>query len=137
MGSGNPTDEDLARHRAQRFRFAVSLLEEDKQPPRYNKKSAALAGWSIYSIPIEEGRAPSLDQIRDFTVCLTALPKGTKILVFCESGLGRTAVMGAVYWIMKGLMASEAITRVSNASSATEWLTPERQRVLVNTSAFK
>ena len=105
-------------------------LEENKQRPRYDKKSAADAGWPIYSIPIEENRAPSLDQIRDFTARLTALPEGTKVLVFCESGKGRTATMGAVYWIMKGLTTSQAIARVSDASFATEWLTPERQRIL-------
>jgi hypothetical protein len=39
-------------------------------------------------------------------------------------------MMSVVYWIMKGLTVNQAIARVSNASSATEWLTPERQRVL-------
>ncbi len=130
VGSSNPGDQELRRLRAQGFSFAVSLLEENRQPPRYEKKSAADAGWGIYSIPIEEGRAPSLDQIVDFAARLTALSKGTKVLVFCQSGKGRTAMMSVVYWIMKGLTINQAIARVSNASSATEWLTPERQRVL-------
>jgi hypothetical protein len=61
-GRGNPTDEDLRELRAQGFTIAVSLLEENKQPPRYDKKSAEAAGWSIHSIPIEEGCAPLLEQ---------------------------------------------------------------------------
>jgi hypothetical protein len=40
-GSGNPTDDDLLKLHAQGFRHAVCLLEEDKQPPRYDKHSAA------------------------------------------------------------------------------------------------
>ena len=124
-GSGNPSDEDLAQLRDQGFGVAVSLLEERKQPPRYDKQSALDAGWSIYSIPIEEGSAPSLEQIREFTTTLGALAPGTKVVVFCESGLGRTSCMGAVYWIAQGLKASQAIARVNEACGATDWATPK------------
>jgi hypothetical protein len=51
-GSANLTDEDLARFGAQGFSSAVSLLEEGKQPSRYDRASAQAAGWSLYSIPI-------------------------------------------------------------------------------------
>ena len=129
-GSANPTDKDLAELRVQGFATAVSLLEEDKQPPRYDKTSAQAAGWSIYSLPIEEGSAPSLDQIREFTNRLGAMQPVTKVLVFCESGLGRTAFMGAVYWVDKRLSANGAIARVSEGCGATDWATPERQQVL-------
>jgi len=129
-GSANPTDEDLAELRVQGFATALSLLEEDEQPARYDKASARGAGWSIDSIPVEEGLAPSLDQIREFTNRLRAMPLGTKVLLFCESGLGRTSCMGAAYWIAKGLSSSDAIARISQACRATEWATQERQRVL-------
>ena len=129
-GSGNPTDEDLRALRAQGFDRAVSLLEEDKQPPRYGRASAQARGWSIYSIPIEEGSAPSLEQISEFTTTLGALPPGTKVVVFCESGLGRTSCMGAVYWIAQGLKTSQAIARVNEACGVTDWATPKRQQVL-------
>ena len=65
-GSANPTDADLQELRAEGFTIAVSLLVENKQPPHYDKQSAQTAGWSIHSIPIEEGAAPTLEQIRDF-----------------------------------------------------------------------
>ena len=61
-GSGNPTDEDLRELRAQGLSRAICLLEENKQLPRYDKHSAETKGWSIYSIPIEEGRAPCLSK---------------------------------------------------------------------------
>ena len=101
-GSGNRSDEDVAQLRKQGFTVAVLLLVEDKQPPRYDKRSVIESGWSILPIPIEEGSAPSLERIRESVARLQALPPETKILVFCESGLGRTAFMGAVYWITKG-----------------------------------
>ncbi|HEV8724010.1 MAG TPA: hypothetical protein VGW77_25625 [Candidatus Binatia bacterium] len=53
-----------------------------------------------------------------------------KVLVFCESGLRRTAFMGASHCVAKGLSSKEAITRMSEACVATDWATPERQRVL-------
>jgi protein tyrosine phosphatase (PTP) superfamily phosphohydrolase (DUF442 family) len=129
-GSGNPSDEDLERLRAQGFKTAVSLLEESKQPSRYDKKSAQDSGWSIYFIPIAENHSPSPEHIRDFMTRLAGLPVGTKVLVFCESGKGRTACMAAAYWITKGLTVSAAITRISEACSASDWATPERHRVL-------
>jgi protein-tyrosine phosphatase len=100
------------------------------RPPRYDPSAAEATDWSIYSIPIEEGRAPSLDQIRNFTNYAKNLPNGTKLLVFCESGMGRTACMAAAYWITKRLTASAAITRISAACSATDWATAERRHLL-------
>jgi hypothetical protein len=43
--SSNPSDDELAQFRAQDFSVLVSFLEESKQAPRYDRKSAALAGW--------------------------------------------------------------------------------------------
>jgi len=129
-GSRNPRDEDLRERRAQGFSVAVSLLEESKQPPSYDKKSAEGNGWSIHSIPIAENLAPSLDQIHEFMALLTGFPEGTKVLVFCQSGKGRTACMGAAYWISQGLTATQAIARMSEACTDTNWATPERCQVL-------
>jgi protein-tyrosine phosphatase len=129
-GSANPRDEDLAELRAQGFTIAVSLLEENKQPPRYDKASAQAAGWSIYPIPIEEKSAPSLEQIYELTTRLEGMPSGAKLLVFCESGLGRTAFMGAAYWVDKGLSVNDAIAYISQACRATDWVTADRRRVL-------
>jgi protein-tyrosine phosphatase len=129
-GSRNPRDEDLRELCAQGFDVAVSLLVESEQPSAYDKKSAEANGWSIHSIPIAENLAPSLDQIHEFMARLTGLPKGTKVLVFCQSGKGRTACMGAAYWISQGLTATAAIERMSERCLDTEWPTPGRRRVL-------
>jgi protein tyrosine phosphatase (PTP) superfamily phosphohydrolase (DUF442 family) len=132
-GSANPSDRDLQALRADGFTIAVSLLEESKQPPKYKQESALTAGWSIHSIPIEEGAAPSLEQIRKFMTLLESLPAQTKVLVFCESGQGRTAFMGAAYWVNKRLSASDAIVRMSKACATSEWATQSDNAFSVNT----
>jgi protein-tyrosine phosphatase len=130
MASSNPSDEDLARLRVQGFSVVVSLLEEKEQPPRYDQKSAAGAGWAVYPIPIPEGGVPSRDQLSKFIGQVRALPGGTKMLLHCETGLGRSAFMGAVYWIAKGLSATEAIARVEQAGLEATWNTLERAILL-------
>ena len=128
--SGNPTDDDLAGLRTQGFSRVVSFLEENKQPPRYDKKSAAAAGWAFYSIPIEEGGAPSPAQLGEFMAQARNWPEGTQTLMHCESGRGRTAFMGAVYWIARGQPANEAIARVRQAGLKPDWITPQREKLL-------
>lgn len=128
--SSNPSNGDLAELRSQGFNVIISFLNENKQPPRYDNKPAAAAGWITHSIPIAEGGVPSVDQVSEFIACTKALLVGTKILMHCESGLGRTALMAATYWIAKRLPASEAITRVRQSASDEGWLTSERERLL-------
>ena len=129
-GSSNPSDDDLAQLRAQGFNVGISLLDEKEQPPGYDRLLAVPGGSTIYSIPIAENHPPSIEQIRDFTDLLEALPLGTKVLVFCQSGQGRTACMGAAYWIAQGLTASAAIERMSERCLDKTWPTADRQRVL-------
>jgi ADP-ribosylglycohydrolase/protein-tyrosine phosphatase len=128
--SSNPTDGDLSQLRSQGFSVVISFLDEKKQPARYSKKSAADAGWVAHSIPIAGGGVPSLEQMSEFIAFVNTLPAETRILMHCESGLGRTASMAAAYWIAKGLSADEAIERVRQAASDGGWNTPERECVL-------
>lgn len=129
LASSHPSDEGLARLRAEGFDLAVSLLDRNKQPPRYDKNSAAIAGWAIYRIPIEEGATPSLVQVCEFTALIGAVPKATKTLVFCERPSGRQAFMGAVYWIAKGLTVAAATARVAS-SAGLGWKTEAGDEVL-------
>lgn len=95
-----------------------------------NSRSHCPRAGTIYSIPIPENEAPSIEQIHEFMVRLRDAPEPTKIVVFCQSGKGRTACMGAAYWIAKCLTTSAAITRMSKACSATDWVAVERRRSL-------
>ncbi len=130
MATSNPTDQDLAQLRAEGFSIVFSFLDEKEQPPRYDKKSATAAGWIVYSIPIEEGGVPSSEQLTEFIAAVNALPEGTKILMHCESGLGRTAFMVAAYWIANGLTADRAIGRVRQAAADADWITSQRVSAL-------
>lgn len=116
LAGSNPSNEHLARLRDDRFSLAVSLLDESHDPPRYNKQSAASAGWSIYRIPIAEGAVPSLVQVCEFAALMGAVPRSTKTLVFCDDALGCSAFMGAVYWVAKGLTVSAATARVASSA---------------------
>jgi ADP-ribosyl-[dinitrogen reductase] hydrolase len=128
--SSNPSDDDLAQLRSQGFSVVISFLDEKLQPPRYNKNLAAAAGWVNHPIAIAGGGVPSLKQLSEFTTFVKSLPRGTKIVMHCESGLGRTASMAAAYWIEKGLSANEAIARVRQAAGDGRWITPQREGLL-------
>jgi len=130
LASCNPGNEELGQLRLQGFRVVASLLEEDKQPARYAKKSAAVAGWATYSMPIVAGGAPSIDRLGAMMVRLKAYAKGTKILIHCESGTGRAALIGAAYWIGKGLTMGEAMARIAQAGVEPGWATEERKQLL-------
>ena len=130
MAASNPTGEDLAQLRAEGFGVVISFLEEQKQPPKYDKQSAVAAGWTMYSFPIGEGGVPSFEQLAEFIRCVKALPGQVKILMHCESGLGRTAFLAAAYWIAHGLTAEKAVARARQAASDDGWKTPQRESVL-------
>ena len=82
------------------------------------------------SIPIPENYAPTIEQIHAFMARLSEAPENAKIVVFCQSGKGRTACMGAAYWIAQGLQPDLAIERMTKRCLDSEWPTPERRRVL-------
>jgi protein-tyrosine phosphatase len=128
--SSNPTREELAELRSQGFSVIFSFLDERKQAARYDRKSTADAGWVVYSVPIAGGGTPSFDQLSEFIAFVSALPEGTRILMHCESGLGRTAFMAAAYWIANGLPADQAVERVRQAVSDGGWKTPQRESIL-------
>jgi hypothetical protein len=130
MGSSNPTDQDLGQLRAEGFSVVFSFLDEKEQPPNYDKQRAIASGWKTCSCPVEEAGVASLDQLSEFIASVKALPRGTKVLMHCESGLGRTAFMAAAYWIANGLTATEAIDRVKQAASDDGWNTPQRESIL-------
>jgi protein-tyrosine phosphatase len=127
--SGNPSDEDFARLRVQGFSVLVALMG-DKEPLRYDKDATVAAGWECWPIPAGEGGAPSLAQLSDFTAQMKALPEGKKVLIHCQTGAGRSAFMGTVYWIANGLTARQAIERVQQSGVEPSWVTPEREDLL-------
>ena len=136
LASSNPNHDELARLRLQGFRVLVSLLEESKEPLAYGKKSAAVAGWSTYSMPIAEGGVPTLDQLGSLMARLKVYSKGTKIVIHCDTGMGRTALIGAAYGISKGLTMSQAMARLALCGVPPTWATEKRKELLRQWRSF-
>jgi hypothetical protein len=117
LAGSNPYDDDLSALRAEGFGVAVSLLDPSQQRHNFDPGLAVGSGWMLYTIPIDHrAAAPTLVQACEFVALLGAVSNVTKSLVFCNDGVGRSAFMGAVYWIAKGIPVSTAMARVTLSS---------------------
>jgi atypical dual specificity phosphatase len=129
LGSCNPTTRDLEKLRARGFNLIVSLLEEDLQPPDYDVARVEATGYSRRNIPVMDFSPPRIEQLVEFIDFLAARPDGTKAIVHCHAGIGRTGTFAAAYWIAQGLSVDEALEHVRRARpQAVE--TPEQRDAL-------
>jgi protein-tyrosine phosphatase len=129
LGSKNPSDTDLEMLKGDGFSVLVSLLREEQQAPRYSIARAMALGYVRHNIPVQDFSAPTLEQLGQFAKLVKGLPPGTKMIVHCEGGTGRTGTFAAAYWITKGMTAADAIMRVRKTRPhAIE--TPEQEEVL-------
>ncbi len=72
---------------------------------------------------------PLSNKLLKFVHIVESQPAGTKIIVHCEGGIGRTGTFASAYWILRGLNVSEAIAHVrKERPGAVE--TPEQHAVL-------
>ncbi len=115
LGSGNPTTDELTELRAQGFSLIVSLLEEDVQRPYYDLERVEAMGYSRLNIAVKDFHPPQIEQLIEFVDFLAAQPEGTKTIVHCYAGIGRTGTFAAAYWIAKGLSVDEALETVRHA----------------------
>ena len=129
LATGNPTDEELDDLRRKGFTQIVSLLEDDKERPRYDTTRQRNAGWTRCSIPIAEGGTPSDDQLDRFVKLITDVPARAKAIVHCQTGGSRTAVMAVAYWLHAGVPLAEARKRLPSDLDR-DIQTPERQGAL-------
>ncbi len=115
LGSSNPTTDDLKKLRVEGFNMIVSLLEEDLQAPHYDAATVGAMGYKRRNIPVQDFHPPKLRQLAEFVDLLARQPEGTKIIVHCYAGVGRTGTFGAAYWIARGLSVDEALKKIRNA----------------------
>jgi atypical dual specificity phosphatase len=112
LGSCNPSTEDLEELRRQGFDVVVSLLREQEQPPRYDAAHVHELGFVRRNIPVQDFQPPSLAQLAEFVDFVLQLREGSRVVVHCQAGVGRTGTFAAAYWIARGLPAAEAIRRI-------------------------
>ncbi len=115
QGCANPSEEELETLRRDGFGVLVSLLDEEEQSPRYDIVAAAASGWVRHAIPVKDFQAPTVEQLEQFVTLVSGLPPGTRTVVHCQGGSGRTGTFAAAYWCANGLSASDAIAHVRKA----------------------
>jgi atypical dual specificity phosphatase len=117
LGSENPTTADLQQFRREGFEVLVSLLCEQEQTPNYDVARAKELGFITHNIPVRDFNPPTIDQLSKFIEIVEQVPGGTKIVIHCQAGMGRTGTFAAAYWIAKGLDVGEAIAKIRKARS--------------------
>ncbi len=115
LGSVNPTNADLEQLRGQGFNVLVSLLREDEQAPKYDLSLAQEMGFVRYSFPVKDLHPPTVNQLLEFVGLIAGLAQGSKVVIHCQAGIGRTGTFAAAYWIFKGMAVADAISLVRKA----------------------
>ena len=129
LGGRNPTSTELEQLRGDGFGVLVSLLCEEEQAPRYDIACITALGYERHNMAVQDFCPPTVEQLEQFVRLVDGLSPGTKMIVHCEGGTGRTGTFAAAYWVAKGMTVADAIIHVRAARRhAVE--TPEQAEIL-------
>jgi hypothetical protein len=112
LGSRNPASTDLKRLRGDGFGVLISLLCEEEQAPSYDIAYATALGYVRHNIAVKDFCPPTVEQLEQFVKLVDGLSPGTKTIVHCEGGTGRTGTFAAAYWVTKGRTVADALMYV-------------------------
>jgi hypothetical protein len=116
LNQGGPLsayDDELPELYAAGIRAVVSLLNIPSDKPVYG-----LAGFAFLCLPVSDGGAPTIEQVREFNTFVNGQRAiGNPVAVHCEAGLGRTGTVIAAYLVSNGESPETAIARVRAAES--------------------
>ena len=112
LGSDNPTTGTLEELRREGFAVLISLLREEEQAPKYDLELIEQMGFVRHNIPVKDFNPPTVEQLNEFIRIVDELPPGTRIIIHCQAGIGRTGTFAAAYWISRGMSVAEAVSFV-------------------------
>jgi atypical dual specificity phosphatase len=100
--------EDFSWLKQQGIEVLVSLTED-----RPRRDWAEDAGLLVFHEPLEDMEPPSQDQLdRVVSALQRAIERNMPAAVHCEAGMGRTGVVLAAYFVVKGFTAQNAMGHV-------------------------
>ncbi len=83
------------------------------------EKNVKQEGLQFFHLPIRDMDAPQPKAASELIINLTdEIKEGKKVLIHCKGGVGRTGMIGACYYVSKGLPAKEAIIKVRKINYA-------------------
>jgi atypical dual specificity phosphatase len=101
----------VAELRAQRIGLLINLHERADPPDILNKLQA-----QTVHLPVSDSHAPTQDQLDHGVAAIgQALGEGTRVVVHCGAGLGRSGTLIAAYLVSQGAAPDEAMARVRAA----------------------
>ena len=101
-------DDELRELKNAEVGAVVSLLNIPSDSKIY-----VAAGFEFICMPVDDGRPPTIEQVREFVLFVDrCFSSGKSVAVHCEAGCGRTGTMIGAYLIAKGDSPVEAVQRV-------------------------